>query len=207
MFGAEFWDERYRSHVAVWSGQPNPQLVAEVADLAPGSALDVGSGEGADAIWLAAHGWEVTAVDFSVVALQRGAAHSELLGADVAERIRWVQENILTWMPAEGSFDLVSSQFMHQPPDARRLLFARLAEAVASGGTLLIVGHHPSDLESGAHRPPEPDLFYTAEEIAGSLDGDEWDVQVTDTRPRLGVDRDGRQITIHDAVLRARRRQ
>lgn len=206
MFGAEFWDERYRSHVAVWSGQPNPQLVAEMSDVAPGSALDVGSGEGADAIWMAGRGWEVTAMDFSVVALQRGAAHAELLGTDVAERIRWVQENILTWTPTERSFDLVSSQFMHQPLDSRRALFAGLAAAVAPGGTLLIVGHHPSDLESGAHRPPEPDLFYTAEEVANSLDGDDWDVQVTDSRPRVGVDHDGREITIHDAVLRARRR-
>ena len=87
MFDEQSWEERYRSRTAVWSGQPNPQLVAEAAGLDAGTALDVGSGEGADTIWLASRGWQVTAVDFATTALQRGAAHAEALGAEVAGRI------------------------------------------------------------------------------------------------------------------------
>jgi SAM-dependent methyltransferase len=206
MFDEQFWEERYRSHAAVWSGRPNPQLVAEASHLTAGAALDVGSGEGADVLWLAAHGWQVTAVDFSTIALQRGAAHADALGADVAGRIRWVHADLTAWAPAEGHFDLVSAQFMHLPAAPRQALFARLATAVAPGGTLLIVGHHPSDLQTTMPRPPMPDLFFTAEEVTDSLDPDRWDVLVADARPRPASDPEGQEITIHDAVLRARKR-
>ncbi|MCW2912777.1 MAG: SAM-dependent methyltransferase [Actinomycetia bacterium] len=206
MFDEQFWEERYRSHAAVWSGRPNPQLVAEASHLTAGAALDVGSGEGADVLWLAARGWQVTAVDFSTIALQRGGAHADALGADVAGRIRWVHADLTTWAPTEGHFDLVSAQFMHLPTAPRQALFARLATAVAPGGTLLIVGHHPSDLQTTMPRPPMPDLFFTAEEVADSLDPDQWDVLVADARPRPASDAEGLEITIHDAVLRARKR-
>jgi SAM-dependent methyltransferase len=205
MFDEQSWDERYRSHAAVWSGQPNTQLVAEIVDLTPGAALDVGSGEGADAIWLASRGWQVTAVDFSTTALQRGEAQAKALGAAVAERINWVHADLTTWEP-EGHFDLVSAQFMHLPATPRQALFVRLATAVAPGGTLLIVGHHLSDLQTTIPRPPMPDLYFTAEEIADFLDPDRWDVLVADTRPRPASDPEGQETTIHDAVLRARKR-
>jgi SAM-dependent methyltransferase len=165
----------------------------------------VGSGEGADSLWLAARGWQVTAVDFSTTALQRGAAQADVLGADVAGRIRWVHADLTTWVPAEGQFDLVSAQFMHLPAAARQALFARLAASVAPGGTLLIVGHHPSDLQTTMPRPPMPDLFFTAEEVADSLDSGPWEVLVADARPRPATDPEGQAITIHDTVLRARK--
>lgn len=198
-----YWDTFYNERPAIWSGQPNPQLVAEVAALTPGSALDVGSGEGADAIWLARRGWTVTAVDISEVALTRGAA---IAAADEesAARITWDRQDLLRWAPPSSSFDLISAQFMHLPKDEREPLFTRLAAAVAPGGTLLIVGHHPTDMESGAHRPPRPDLFYTAEEIAQLLDDGQWDI-VTESRERV-QNHDGEAFTIHDAVLSARRK-
>jgi SAM-dependent methyltransferase len=205
-FDQAFWDERYRSHTAVWSGRPNPQLVTETADLAPGAALDVGSGEGADALWLASRGWQVTAVDFSTTALQRGAAHAEALGADVIERIHWVHADLTIWAPTEGSFDLVSAQFIHLPAQQREALFHRLAVSVTPGGTLLVVGHHPTDLQTTMPRPNMPDLFFTAEEIADSLDADQWDVLVADAKPRRANNPEGQEITIHDTVLRARKR-
>lgn len=204
MFGAEFWEERYRSHPAVWSKDPNPQLVAEASQLVPGSALDVGSGEGTDAVWLAGRGWRVTAVDFSNTALQRGATRAESLGADLAGQIRWVQADLARWTPDGAAFDLVSAQFMHLPPLPRQSLFGRLASMVAPGGTLLIVGHHPSDLQTMAHRPPAPDMFYTAEEAATCLDDGGWDVVVAEARPRTATS-DGQEIAIHDTVLRARK--
>ncbi|MCA1707210.1 MAG: methyltransferase domain-containing protein [Actinobacteria bacterium] len=205
-FDEAFWDERYRSHTAVWSGRPNPQLVAETEDLTPGTALDVGCGEGADAIWLASRGWQVTAVDFATTALRRGAAHAQARGAGVTARIRWVRADLTIWAPPEEPFDLVSAQFMHLPAAPREALLRRLAASVSPGGTLLIVGHHPSDLQTTLCRPPLPDLYFTAEELAAWLDPTRWDVVVVDARPRAAHDPDGHEITIHDAVLRARKR-
>ena len=204
-FDEESWEERYRARPAVWSGRPNAQLVAEASDLTPGSVLDVGCGEGGDALWLAARGWQVTAVDFATAALERGARHADVLGQDVAGRIRWLHADVTEWAP-DDRFDLVSAQFMHLPAEPRRALFARLAAAVAPGGTLLVVGHHHSDLETSAHRFHVPDMFFTAEEIAESLDGDRWDVLVTEARPRSAAEHEGAGITVRDAVLRARRR-
>lgn len=206
MFEQAAWEERYRARPAVWSGRPNPQLVAEATALAPGRALDVGCGEGADAVWLAQRGWQVTAVDIADTALRRAAAHPAAAGEAVAARITWAQADLRDQPPAAGRYDLVSAQFMHLPGEARRQLFARLAAAVAPGGTLLIVGHHPSDLRTTAHRMHFPDLMYTAEEVASALDPGVWQVRTAEARPRAAVDPDGRDITIHDAVLVARRR-
>ncbi len=143
----EFWDARYHSAERIWSGNPSPHLVAQVADLAPGSALDVGSGEGADAIWLATRAWQVTGIDLSTVALERAAQLAAWAGQDIAERITWEQADVLSWDPAPRQFDLVSAQFMHLPRLAREALHLRLAAAVRPGGMLLIAGHHPSDLD------------------------------------------------------------
>ncbi|MEQ4304277.1 bifunctional NAD(P)/FAD-dependent oxidoreductase/class I SAM-dependent methyltransferase [Plantactinospora sp. B6F1] len=206
MFERDAWEERYRARPAIWSGRPNPQLVAEAADLAPGRALDVGSGEGADAIWLAERGWRVTGVDISTTALGRAAAHASAAGAEVAGRIEWLHADLREQPPAEGRYDLVSAQYMHLPGEARRELFARLAAAVAPGGTLLIVGHHPSDLRTSAHRMHFPEMMYTAEEIASGLDPSTWTVLTVDARSRPAADPEGHPGEVSDAVLVARRR-
>ena len=138
MWTQEFWDERYGSATTIWSGNPNPHLVARVADLRPGTALDVGSGEGADAIWLAEQGWQVTGIDVSMVALERAAQLAAAAGQDVADRITWQQADILTWDPAPRQFDLVSAQFMHLPRSAREVVYRRLAAAVRPDGSLLM---------------------------------------------------------------------
>jgi len=200
----DFWDERYRSRGALWSGAPNPQLVAEAADLAPGTALDAGSGEGADALWLAARGGRVTAVDVSAVALERGASRAREIGVAVSRRIDWLHEDLTGWVPAAASYDLVSAQFLHLPQGPRDALFRRLAAAVAPGGSLLIVGHHPSDLTT-IPRPLPPEWFFTASDVAALLAPHEWDIGVSAARARDATDPDGRPVTIHDAVLRARR--
>jgi SAM-dependent methyltransferase len=200
-----FWNERYRSARQVWSGDPNPQLVAEVAGRRPGRALDVGCGEGADAIWLARSGWTVVAADISGVAVERAERHARATDAAAAARIEWRQADLLALPPEPGSYDLVSAQFMHLLPEPRTRLFTALAASVRGGGTLLVVGHHPSDLATGVPRPPMPELFYTSEEVAGLLD-DSWTVEVSQARPRLVSTPDGTEITIHDAVLVAIRR-
>jgi len=205
-FSQEAWDERYRSRGALWSGNPNPNLVSQVADLAPGIALDAGAGEGADAIWLASRGWIVTAVDISAVALERGAAHAAERGAELAGRIEWRHEDLTSADPGNASYDLVSVQFMQLPEALRTPMFRRLAAAVAPGGTLLIVGHHPSDLQTTVPRPPLPELFYTGDDIVGLLDDADWTIVTNAASPRTATDPDGNAVTVHDSVLRAARR-
>jgi SAM-dependent methyltransferase len=204
-FGADFWDERYRSAQRVWSGNPNPQLVAEVADRPPGRALDVGCGEGADAIWLARRGWTVVAADISGVALERAAQHARDTDPAAAARIEWRRADLLAQPPEPGRFDLVSAQFLQLPAEPRTRLFAALAAAVRDGGMLLVVGHHPSDLATDVPRPPMPELLYTPDEIAGLLDGS-WAINVCEARPRPASTRDGADATVHDSVLVATRR-
>ena len=206
-FDESFWDERYRQHgehASVWSGEPNAQLVAEVADLPPGSALDVGAGEGADAAWLARRGWRVTAVDISSVALARAAAALED-EPETAARITWQHQDLTASPPPAGTFDLVSAQFLHLPAPQRDGVYSRLAASVAPGGTLLIVGHHPSDLDTSVRRPSTPGLLFTAEEIAASLDPHEWEIVTCTSRPRTTSDSEGTPVRVQDAVLRARR--
>jgi SAM-dependent methyltransferase len=205
-FTPEFWDDRYRSADRLWSGQPNPQLVAQTADLAPGEALDAGSGEGADAIWLARHGWTVTAVDVSAVALERAAGYAAAAGDLIARRITWRQEDLRSWGPEPQRFDLVSAQFMHLPAAELEVLHDRLAAAVRPGGTLLVVAHHPDDLHANVGRTGRPDMFRSAEQLAASLDPGEWEIRVASAIGRSATDLDGRPVTVRDTVLRASRR-
>ncbi|ANW22489.1 class I SAM-dependent methyltransferase [Streptomyces clavuligerus] len=137
-----FWEERYQVSDRIWSGRPNPLLVREVEGLEPGTALDLGCGEGADAVWLAARGWRVTGVDISATALRRAALHAEEAGeAGVAERLSWERHELGKTFP-EGRYDLVNAQFLQSPValDQDRVL-SLAAEAVAPGGTLLVVMH------------------------------------------------------------------
>ncbi|WBB95716.1 NAD(P)/FAD-dependent oxidoreductase [Solwaraspora sp. WMMD937] len=203
-----FWDERYGSVDRVWSGNPNPQLVAVATELPAGTACDVGAGEGADAIWLAGRGWKVTAVDVSAVALRRAAEQAAASDDDVAKRLTWQPADIRTWDPGPDRFDLVTAQFMHLPDPDRAMLHRRLAAAVRPGGTLLIVGHHPSDLDvPGLRRPRMRDLLFTAEQVAAVLDPRQWASIRAETVPRPGTDPDGNPVTVHDAVLHAVRRR
>lgn len=202
-----FWDERYGSIDKLWSGNPNPQLVHEVSDLSPGTALDAGCGEGADAIWLAERSWRVTAVDFSRVALQRGAARALQVGVEVAERITWTHADLTAWIPTPQSFDLVSAHFMHFPREQREPLYRRLAASVAPAGTLLIVAHHPSDLQTTIQRPRLPEMFFTGDDLVAELELDphQWEIVTNAASERTTTGPDGETVIIHDTVLRARR--
>jgi SAM-dependent methyltransferase len=207
MFSEAAWDERYRSRPSLWSGKPNPNLVSEVRDLTAGRALDAGAGEGADAIWLAGHGWRVTAVDLSSVALQRAAAHAADFGSQLTDRIEWQHEDLTSWDSGAETFDLVAVHYLQLPAEMRATVFGRLAAAVTPGGTLLIVGHHPSDLQTTVPRPPMPELFYTGDDIAALLDAGEWDIVTNDAPARVVTDPDDNPATIHDTVFRALRRR
>ena len=201
---AAFWDERYRDRQ--WSGRPNAAVVDQVSDLAPGTALDVGAGEGGDALWLAEQGWRVIATDVSGVGLGRAEGHTP---PQLADALSWRVLDVFAWDPLvapDGAFDLVLVAFLlHLAASERGAVIDRLAAAVAVGGRLLIVNHDASDLATSVPRPPEPERFPPVDELAGHLD-DGWEVETATTRPRTQADPEGREVTVHDAVLRARRR-
>jgi SAM-dependent methyltransferase len=198
------WNARYSEHDgAMWSGRPNGRLVAEVADLVPGWALDVGSGEGADAIWLARRGWTVTAIDISDLAVRRAREAAELAGATV----EWVCGDALrTPFPAR-SFDLMSLQYPALPKAAGEPAVRTLLDAVRPGGLLLAV-YHDLDDEHREHmkaRGTDPADYVGADDLRRLLsDDDGFTIELDAVEPRL----DPPPGTPHvgDVVLRARRR-
>jgi SAM-dependent methyltransferase len=191
------WDERYASAEQVWSGDPNGALVAEVGELAPGTALDVGCGEGADAVWLARRGWQVTALDVSAVALERARRHAD----DAGVTVTWLHSGLEDAdLPA---FDLVSAQYaalLGTPGhDAERALLG----AVAPGGVLLVVHH--AVLDGFREHGVDPADYVLPPDLAARLeDDDEWQVEVFERRTRSVSGGAGAGHT-EDVVLRARR--
>ncbi|MGW7576444.1 class I SAM-dependent methyltransferase [Streptomyces sp. NPDC054765] len=199
----EFWDARYSESEQMWSGRPNAPLVRETGDLPPGRALDLGCGEGADAIWLAGQGWHVTAVDISRVALGRAAEHAA--AAEVSHRIDWQWHDLSSSFPA-GSFDLVSAQFLHSPVEMPRdEILRNAAAAVAPGGVLLVVGHGGA---SSSAPDPHPDIhFPTPDEVLKALDlpDGEWEVLRSEEYERAQTGRDGQPAPRNDNTLKLRR--
>ncbi len=194
------WDERYRDRDQMWSGRPNGALVAEVHGLALGRVLDVGCGEGADAVWLAGEGWQVTALEVSGVALARAAGHAR----DAGVAVRWVHAGLAEAQLAAGGFDLVSAQYpalLRTPGDvAERALLA----AVAPGGVLLLVHHAGMQTHKGHERGFDPVDYVWPETVVALLD-DEWVVEVDEQRPRVAPPGGAGAHHVDDLVLRARR--
>ncbi|MFC3997574.1 SAM-dependent methyltransferase [Nocardiopsis sediminis] len=205
-YGERFWDGFYEADDRVWSGNANAALVRETAGLEPGRALDLGCGEGGDAIWLARSGWRVTAADISGVALERGARHAAEAG--VGDRIDWQRHDLAESVP-EGSFDLVSAHFLHAHGDGgfpRERVLRAGAQAVAPGGVLLVVGHAAPPSWAPGHRPDVP--FPPAEEVLAGLELAEgrWEVLVCGAYERSQNGPDGRPGTHTDSVVKVRRR-
>ena len=194
----EYWEEFYSDRESVWSGKPNSLLVEEVSGLPAGTALDVGCGEGGDAIWLASEDWHVTAVDVSATALERAAEHAATAG--VSEAIEWERHDVAASFPS-GSFDLVSSCYLHSPVEIPRTRILRsAAAAVAPGGTLLVVGHAGSP----SWAEPHPDVdFPTPHEVLDglALPPGEWEVKRADAVTRELPDPEGKPATRPDNVL------
>ncbi len=192
MDGAAEWDQRYSSADRLWTADVNPALITEIADVAPGTALDVGSGEGADARWLADRGWQVTAVDISQVAIDRARE------TDTREAITWLRADLTVDEIPGRDFGLVS---LHYFPLARtdETSIRRIIEAVGPGGRLLMVSHEAEGIRAHGRNPD--DYFQPAD--VGALLADGWTILTDETRER-GVAAGGGAHT-HDVVLHARR--
>ena len=203
---AEYWEERYSGAEPVWSGRVNTQLAALTADLPPGRALDLGCGEGADALWLAERGWQTTGVDIAATALDRAARAAAERGLD-PELVRWVRADLATWTP-DGRYDLVTASFLQSPLDFPRTeVLRRAAGAVAPGGHLLLVSHAaPPPWAKGLD--PSTHHFVTPEqEVTGlGLDEQEFAVVVAEERTRPATGPDGEQAELTDTVVLLRRR-
>jgi SAM-dependent methyltransferase len=202
---SEFWEAFYGPGQTPWSGRPNRVLVTElIAPPAPTgrrTALDLGCGAGADAIWLAQQGWSVTGLDISAAALAHAASEADAAG--VADRIEWVQRDLDDGLP-EGEWDLVAAAYLHSPVELQReKVLRRAAAAVAPGGTLLVIGHQGH--ASGQHDPPAHVTFPTAEDVLASLDLDGWTVERAEAIDVEMTSPDGDQSSRTDNVVRLRR--
>jgi SAM-dependent methyltransferase len=199
----EHWEQHYGERERIWSGRVNVQFADVVGNLTPGRALDLGCGEGADSVWLAQRGWTVVAVDISDTAL--GRARDAAVSRDVADRIEFVQRDLSEGLP-EGSFDLISSQFLHSKvPLDRETILASAASALRPGGVLVIVDH-------GAPPPWTSKLdhheFPSAEEVVAGLNlsADEYEQVRVDAVERQAVGPEGEQRPWMDNVIVLRRR-
>ncbi|ANP71749.1 class I SAM-dependent methyltransferase [Cryobacterium arcticum] len=195
----DLWDQRYAGAENLWSGQPNATLVAELEGMRPGRILDVGCGEGADALWLAAHGWDVTALDVSQVALNRASERGDALGLQV----RWLHAGLAEAELAPGSFDVVSAQYPALLRTDDAAAERALIDAVAPNGVLLVVHHSLPSVEQAAAHGFHPEGYVSPADVAARLD-DSWTVEIDEIRPRHVSTGAGAHHT-EDVVLRARR--
>src|SRR4051794_37640616 len=199
----EYWEAHYGERERIWSGRVNVQLAAVVADVAPGRALDLGCGEGGDAVWLAERGWQVTAVDISETAMSRAAAEAEARG--VRERIHFERHDLSDSFP-EGTFDLISAQFLHSTVRLERPQILRdAANALAPGGLLVIVDHAAAP--PFAKKVPHDHPFPSPEEVLAELDlpAAEWNRDRVEVVDREGTDPDGQPFTWRDNIMVLRR--
>jgi SAM-dependent methyltransferase len=209
-FDRDYWQRHWQHGSAEATGSmsrnpPNPHLVHETAGLTAGTALDAGCGGGAEAVWLASCGWQVTAADISAEALARAADRAATSPA-AAERLRWVEADLGVWSPA-APFDLVVTHYAH-PAMPQLQFYDRIAEWVAPGGTLLIVGHLHGAGHPGHHAHQSPaEATVTSAAIIARMDDAKWEIVTAEERSRLLPGDGGRAATLHDVVVRATRRR
>ncbi len=195
----QLWAKTLREHPdKVAQRAPNAHLIAEVESLRPGRALDAGCGHGAETLWLAGHGWEVTAADFSASALAHGRATAEALGGNIAARITWAEADLGAWTPEPDQFDLVVCLYVHIAGSVEEMV-RRMASGVAPGGTLFMVGHRPIDPATGKPTAAANQVQISVEDAVAVLAPNEWELVVAEERPRAVAG------TGVDAVICARR--
>jgi SAM-dependent methyltransferase len=191
----EDWNARHGEAGLLFGAEPNRFLVAEAGGLTPGRALDLACGSGRNAVWLARQGWSVIGADFSDIALEQARA----LAVERGVEVDWVEADLREWEPPVRAFDLVVVLYLQLPSEERGPIVRRAAEAVADGGTILVVGHHSDNLAAGSGGPKDPRVLFTPADVAAELDGLEIEKAEAVLRPVEG-DRDA-----IDALVRARR--
>jgi SAM-dependent methyltransferase len=186
------WDKRYQEKEMVWSAAPNRFLVEEIAGTPPGRALDLACGEGRNAIWLAEQGWQVSASDFSGVAIAKANARASELGLDIRFSIADATA------PLHEKFDLIIVFYLHLPRDENQKVLEHACAALAPGGTLLYVGHDERNIQEGVGGPQDPAILYGPEEIQSLLPSLQVERAETVHRPveTLGVTRDALDILV-----------
>lgn len=207
-FDKDYWDQHWQAHgerpAATDVPAPHPYLARETSNLVPGTALDAGCGAGAEAIWLASHGWRVTAADIAPEALARARAAERATDDEISERVRWVEADLTVWDPGRR-FDLVTTHYAH-PAMPQLAFYDRVSAWVAPGGTLLIVGHlHTSGTTGHGHHPPA-EATVTLADITAGLAGDRWEIVTADEHQRTVAGPGGQAIPLQDVVVRATRR-
>ncbi|MCL1692405.1 MAG: methyltransferase domain-containing protein [Actinomycetia bacterium] len=156
------WDARYEAKGALWGAEPN-QFLAEIAELLePGTALDLGCGQGRNSFWLASRGFTVTGLDLSPVAIEQAAAVAEEFGVDVS----FESVDLTTWDPAGRVWDLVVLTYLHLSGERRPVVHGAAKRAVAPGGRLVVIAHHLENFENGVGGPPIPELLFTEQQLA-----------------------------------------
>lgn len=206
---AHDWDLRYAESDLVWSATPNQFVAAELADLPPGRALDVATGEGRNALWLAELGWEVTAVDFSLAGLDKGRTlqtrHER--GRDL--HVDWVHANVLEYDPGPVTYDLALIAYLQLPAAQRSHVVRRAFSALHEGGTLFLVAHDSTNLDQGTGGPQDASVLYTAEDVLADLGGERFQVLraervARELPPAEGAEELGAR-TAYDALVRLTR--
>jgi len=197
-FDRAYWEQRWEqtpsgADGAMDANPPNPYLIRAASSLTPGTALDAGCGAGAEAIWLATKGWQVTAADIAPDALARAARRAA--GSGVSERVSWTEADLTEWDPGR-QFDLVTTNYAH-PAIPQLAFYHRISAWVAPGGTLLIVGHLHTDSPGNGHHGHHPpaEATVTLPDITDGLDGTKWEIVTAEEHVRT-----------HDVVVRATRR-
>src|ERR671925_1813183 len=185
MYDRTFWEQLWAKTLHEHPDRaaqrpPNAQLIAEISALRPGRALDAGGAQGAGSLWLAAHGWQVTAVDFSSAALALGRSTAEAMG--IAERIDWIEGDLATWTAQAAHYDLVICLYVHIAGSVKEMV-QWMAKAVAPGGTLFMIGHRPIDPATGAATPAAGQGHMSVGAAGAPPDSPRWEVLVAADRP------------------------
>lgn len=195
----QLWAKTLREHPdKIAQRSPNAHLMVEIASLRPARALDAGCGHGAETLWLAAHGWDVVAVDFSASALAHARSTAEAMSPEIAKRVTWIDGDLSVWSPPKDSFDLVVCLYVHVAGTVEEMV-RRLARGVAPGGTLFMVGHRPIDPATGRPTAAANQVQISVESAVAALDRNTWELAVAEERPRAVAG------TGVDAVIRAER--
>lgn len=174
---ARAWDERYSAAELVWSAAPNQFVAAELAGLPPGRALDLASGEGRNALWLAGLGWQVTAVDFSLVGLDKARALQRRHPRGQDLRVDWVHADVLTYDSGPAPYDLALLAYLQLQADQRQTVVRQAFCSLREGGTLFVVAHDSTNLTEGTGGPSDASVLFTAEEVLADLDGERFLVE------------------------------